>query len=151
MTLMLVSHTWLSSLHHRYVRYDEAIDESWMWINRTDLTDGVGRHARRIASELECRGVYLGSWRIGCMLKACLLFMDIMIAEVREGRFKSSLFKSVFALVTLDVLKRKAVGETSQRTGNPPVLPGRSSFGVEKKINCSCQQPWYGPGIDAGV
>lgn len=51
-----------------------------------ELTEGVGRHALRMASELECRGVYFGSCKIGCILKACLLFMDIMMAEVREGR-----------------------------------------------------------------
>lgn len=59
------------------------------------LTDGVGRQARRMASELECRGVYLGSCRMGCMLNGCLLFIDIMIAEVREGRCASSSFGSV--------------------------------------------------------
>ncbi len=51
-----------------------------------ELTEGVGKHARRIASELECRGVYLCSCRIGCILNGCLLFMDIILAEVREGR-----------------------------------------------------------------
>lgn len=84
-----------------------------MKINGADLTDGVGRHARRIASELECRGVYLGSWRIGCILKACLLFMDIMIAEVREGRFLSSSFNSFLAPSTLEA--QDAVGKTSRR------------------------------------
>lgn len=51
--------------------------------------------ALRMASELECRGVYLGSCRIGCMLKGCLLFIDIMIADVREGRCALSSFGSV--------------------------------------------------------
>lgn len=59
------------------------------------LTDGVGRQALRMASELECRGVYLGSWSMGCILKGCLLFIDIMIAEVREGRCASSSLGSV--------------------------------------------------------
>lgn len=59
------------------------------------LTDGVGRQARRMASELECSGVYLGSCRMGCMLKCCLLFIDIMMAEVSEGRCGSSSFGSV--------------------------------------------------------
>lgn len=59
------------------------------------LTDGVGKHALRMASELECRGAYLGSWRIGCILKGCLLFIDIMIAEVSDGRCPSSSFGSV--------------------------------------------------------
>lgn len=62
------------------------------------LTDGVGRQALRMASELECRGVYLGSCRMGCILKGCLLFIDIMIAEVREGRCMSSSFGSVLVL-----------------------------------------------------
>lgn len=62
------------------------------------LTDGVGRQALRMASELECRGVYLGSCRIGCILKGCLLFIDIMIAEVREGCFPSSSFGSVLVV-----------------------------------------------------
>lgn len=62
------------------------------------LTDGVGRQALRMASELECRGVYLGSCRMGCILKGCLLFIDIMIAEVREGRCKSSSLGSVLVL-----------------------------------------------------
>lgn len=66
-------------------------NESRFW----GLTDGVGRQALRMASELECRGVYLGSCRIGCMLKGCLLFIDIMIADVREGRCASSSFGSV--------------------------------------------------------
>ena len=60
------------------------------------LTDGVGRQALRIASELECRGVYLGSCRMGCILKGCLLFIDIMVAEVWVGRAPSSRFGSVF-------------------------------------------------------
>lgn len=68
------------------------------------LTEGVGRHARRMASELEWRGVYLGSCRMGCMLKGCLLFMDIMIAEIREGRLSFSSFSSVFA--PLSVLEK---------------------------------------------
>lgn len=62
------------------------------------LTDGVGRQALRMASELECSGVYLGSCRMGCILKGCLLFIDIMIAEVREGRCASSSFGSVLVL-----------------------------------------------------
>lgn len=62
------------------------------------LTDGVGRQALRMASELECSGVYLGSCRMGCMLKGCLLFIDIMMAEVREGRCASSSFGSVLVL-----------------------------------------------------
>lgn len=125
---MFVTHIWLSSLHYRYVRYDEDMDGSWMWINRTDLTDGVGRHARRIASELECRGVYLGSWRIGCMLKACLLFMDIMIAEFREGRFSSYSFKSVFAPVTLDVLKRIKQSGKRHEEDRQPTSPAWEVF-----------------------
>ena len=78
------------------------------------LTDGVGRQALRMASELECRGVYLGSCRMGCILKGCLLFMDIMIAEVREGRCPSSSFGSVL----VDFYK-----ETPQR-GNRPATHG---------------------------
>lgn len=58
------------------------------------LTDAVGMQALRMASELECSGVYLGSCRMGCMLKGCLLFMDIMMAEVR-GLCPSSSFGSV--------------------------------------------------------
>lgn len=53
-----------------------------------------------MASELECRGVYLGSCRMGCMLNGCLLFIDIMIAEVREGRCASSSFGSVLVTVS---------------------------------------------------
>lgn len=68
------------------------------------LTDGVGRQALRMASELECRGVYLGSCRMGCILKGCLLFIDIMTAEVREGRCPSSSFHSVLMVF----LKRNA-------------------------------------------
>lgn len=65
------------------------------------------------------------------MLKACLLFMDIMIAEVREGRFSSSVFKSVL----MSRNGGSGQGNVTTRTGCPPVLPGRSSFGVgEKKI-----------------
>lgn len=85
-----------SDCHHYTTLMPGCDGDVRAWVNRADLTDGVGRHARRIASELECRGVYLGSWRIGCMLKACLLFMDIMIADVGEGRFSSSSFNSVF-------------------------------------------------------
>lgn len=48
-----------------------------------------------MASELECRGVYLGSCSMGCILKGCLLFIDIMIADVKEGRCASSSFGSV--------------------------------------------------------
>lgn len=55
----------------------------------------MGRQALRMASELECSGVYLGSCRMGCILKGCLLFIDIMIAEVREGRCPSSSIGSV--------------------------------------------------------
>ena len=62
--------------------------------NEASLTDGVGRQARRIASELECSGLYLGSWRIGCILKGCLLFIDIMIAEVKRVCRPSSSFAS---------------------------------------------------------
>lgn len=51
-----------------------------------ELTECVGKHALRMASELECRGEYFGSCKIGCILKGCLLFMDIMMAEGREGR-----------------------------------------------------------------
>lgn len=69
------------------------------------LTDGVGRQALRIASELVCSGVYLGSCRMGCILKGCLLFIDIMVAEVWEG--PSSSLSSVFG----DVLKKKRLGE----------------------------------------
>lgn len=48
-----------------------------------------------MASELECSGVYLGSCSMGCILKGCLLFIDIMIAEVREGLWQSSSIGSV--------------------------------------------------------
>lgn len=71
------------------------------------LTDGVGRQALRMASELECRGVYLGSCRIGCMLKGCLLFIDIMIADVREGRCASSSFGSVLVRFGLKRLEQR--------------------------------------------
>lgn len=71
------------------------------------LTDGVGRQALRMASELECRGVYLGSWRMGCILKGCLLFIDIMIAEVREGRCPSSSFDSVLVVFYKNASERK--------------------------------------------
>lgn len=47
------------------------------------LTWGAGRQALRMASELVCRWGYLGSCRMGCMLNACLLFMDIMVGEER--------------------------------------------------------------------
>lgn len=50
------------------------------------LTCGAGRQALRMASELECRWVYLGSCRMGCMLNACLLFMDIMVAAAAAAR-----------------------------------------------------------------
>lgn len=44
------------------------------------FTCGVCRHALLMASELECRVVYLCSG-MGCMAKcACLLFMDIILA-----------------------------------------------------------------------
>lgn len=76
-----------------------------------ELTDGVGRQALRMASELECRGAYLGSWSMGCILKGCLLFIDIMIAELSEGRFKSSSFSSVFG----EFLKKKRLGKEKKK------------------------------------
>ena len=46
------------------------------------LTCGVCRHALRMASELECRVVYLCSGSDGCIPKCvCLLFMDIILAR----------------------------------------------------------------------
>lgn len=86
------------------------------------LTDGVGRQALRMASELECRGVYLGSCRMGCILKGCLLFIDIMIAEVREGRCPSSSFHSVLMIF----LKRNA---SERKKTCPP-----RADNLEKKI-----------------
>lgn len=48
--------------------------------SRPSLTGGVGRHALRIASELECSEGYLCSGRVGCMAKCgCLLFIDIIL------------------------------------------------------------------------
>lgn len=72
---------------------------------------GVGRQALRMASELECSGVYLGSCRMGCMLKGCLLFIDIMMAEVREARCPSSSIGSVL----VDFLKGGGNKNTSER------------------------------------
>lgn len=51
--------------------------------SRAGLTWGAGRQALRMASELVCRCGYLGSCRMGCMLNACLLFMDIMVGAER--------------------------------------------------------------------
>lgn len=46
------------------------------------FTCGVCRQALLIASELECRVVYLCSGKEGCMAKCgCLLFMDIILAS----------------------------------------------------------------------
>lgn len=46
------------------------------------FTCGVCRQALLIASELECRVVYLGSGKEGCIAKCgCLLFMDIILAS----------------------------------------------------------------------
>ncbi len=48
----------------------------------SSFTCGACRHALLIASELECRVVYLCSGKLGCMAKwCCLLFMDIMFAR----------------------------------------------------------------------
>lgn len=57
---------------------ENAGEKQEVW---SSFTCGVCRQALLIASELECRVVYLCSGKLGCMAKcACLLFMDIMFA-----------------------------------------------------------------------
>lgn len=85
------------------------------------LTWGAGRQALRMASELVCRWGYLGSCRMGCMLKACLLFMDIMIG-LGAGQGRSGLPGSGGAVLSASAARHR--GHYSPAPPPPRTLIG---------------------------
>lgn len=85
------------------------------------LTGGVGRQARRMASELECNDGYLCSGRVGCMAKwGCLLFMDIILTawQVNPQTLRKSAGK-VRAPVPLASLRRLQPRRLAARRRRP--------------------------------